>query len=52
MSSTKENGFDDIWEVTPSLTKPVATLEDPKAVRKMSLYSDRNGLVMYTDELR
>ena len=48
MSSTKENGFDDIWEVTPSLTKPVATLEDPESGRKMSLYSDRNGLVMYT----
>lgn len=48
MASTKENGFDDIWEVEPSLDKPVATLEDPESGRKMTLYSDRNGLVMYT----
>lgn len=48
MAATKENGFDDIWEVTPSLTEPVASLEDPVSGRKMSLYSDRNGLVMYT----
>lgn len=48
MADTKENGFDDIWEVEPSLDKPVATLEDPESGRKMSLYSDRNGLVMYT----
>ena len=48
MATTKENGFDDIWEVTPSLDKPVATLEDPESGRKMTLYSDRNGLVMYT----
>lgn len=48
MATTKENGFDDIWEVTPSLYKPVATLEDPESGRKMTLYSDRNGLVMYT----
>lgn len=48
MSTTKENGFDDIWEVTPSLTEPVAILEDPESGRKMTLYSDRNGLVMYT----
>lgn len=48
MATTKENGFDDIWEVTPSLHKPVATLEDPESGRKMTLYSDRNGLVMYT----
>jgi aldose 1-epimerase len=48
MASTKENGFDDIWEVEPSLTKPVATLEDKASGRKMELYSDRNGLVMYT----
>ena len=48
MASTKENGFDDIWEVEPSLTKPVATLEDPESGRKMTLYSDRNALIMYT----
>lgn len=48
MAATKENGFDDIWEVEPSLDKPVATLEDPESGRKMTLYSDRNGLVMYT----
>ena len=48
MASTKENGFDDIWEVDPSLTKPVATLEDPESGRKMTLYSDRNALIMYT----
>lgn len=48
MAATKENGFDDIWEVEPSLDKPVASLEDPESGRKMTLYSDRNGLVMYT----
>lgn len=48
MASTKENGFDDIWEVEPSLTKPVATLEDPESGRKMTLYSDRNALIMYS----
>ena len=48
MASTKENGFDDIWEVEPSLSKPVATLEDPESGRKMTLYSDRNALIMYT----
>lgn len=48
MASTKENGFDDIWEVTPSLTEPIATLEDPESGRKMTMYSDRNALIMYT----
>ncbi|WP_373841617.1 aldose epimerase family protein [Limosilactobacillus sp.] len=48
MASTKENGFDDIWVVEPSLTKPIATLEDKKSGRKMELYSDRNALIMYT----
>ncbi|MCH3921321.1 aldose epimerase family protein [Limosilactobacillus sp.] len=48
MASTKENGFDDIWVVEPSLTEPVATLEDKQSGRKMELYSDRNALIMYT----
>lgn len=48
MAATKENGFDDIWEVAPSLDTPIATLEDPDSGRKMTMYSDRNGLVMYT----
>lgn len=48
MASTKENGFDDIWEVEPSLTTPIASLEDPESGRKMTMYSDRNALIMYT----
>ncbi|MFJ6924194.1 aldose epimerase family protein [Limosilactobacillus mucosae] len=51
MKSTKEGGFDDIWQVEPSTNvnhEPVATLSDPASGRKMKLYSDRNGLVMYT----
>ncbi|MDO4903672.1 MAG: aldose epimerase family protein [Limosilactobacillus sp.] len=48
MAATKENGFDDIWEVELSLDNPVAILEDPESGRKMTLYSDRNALVMYT----
>lgn len=40
--------FDDAYEVTPSATAPIATLGDTAGKRQIKLYSDRNGLVIYT----
>lgn len=51
MEKTTEGGFDDIWKVTPSrarMDSPIATLEDGTSHRRVDIYSDRNGLVMYT----
>lgn len=46
-----ENGkveFDDAYEVTPSLTVPVASVGDTDGQRRIDIYSDRNGLVIFT----
>lgn len=46
-----EGGFDDIFVVLPSnrlAHEPVATLMDAATGRKIKMYSDRNGLVVYT----
>ncbi|WP_040458840.1 aldose epimerase family protein [Limosilactobacillus antri] len=46
-----EGGFDDIFVVLPSnrlAHEPVATLMDAASGRKIKMYSDRNGLVVYT----
>lgn len=46
-----ENGkveFDDAYEVTPSLNVPVASLGDVSGKRRIDIYSDRNGLVIFT----
>lgn len=46
-----EGGFDDAFVVLPSnrlAHEPVATLMDAATGRKIKMYSDRNGLVVYT----
>lgn len=43
---TAQIPFDDAFQVTPSLTKPVAVLST--AERRVKIYSDRNGLVVFT----
>lgn len=46
-----ENGFDDAFVVLPSnrlAHEPVATLMDAATGRKIKMYSDRNGLVIYS----
>ncbi|MFG1199954.1 hypothetical protein ODR38_06430 [Pediococcus acidilactici] len=46
-----ENGgieFDDAYEVNPSATTPIAMIGDTDGKRQIKLYSDRNGLVIYT----
>ncbi|MCH3921390.1 aldose epimerase family protein [Limosilactobacillus sp.] len=46
-----EGGFDDVFVVLPSnrlAHEPVATLMDAATGRKIKMYSDRNGLVVYT----
>lgn len=43
---TTQIPFDDAFQVTPSLIKPIATLST--AERRVKIYSDRNGLVVFT----
>ncbi|RRK09193.1 galactose mutarotase [Lactiplantibacillus garii] len=46
-----ENGkveFDDAYQVTPSFTAPVAAVGDAAGQRRVDIYSDRNGLVIFT----
>lgn len=46
-----EGGFDDVFVVLPSnrlAHEPVATLMDAATGRKIKMFSDRNGLVVYT----
>ncbi|MDQ7253310.1 aldose epimerase family protein [Pediococcus pentosaceus] len=46
-----ENGgieFDDAYEVNPSETTPIAMVGDTDGKRRVKLYSDRNGLVVFT----
>ncbi len=46
-----EGGFDDAFVVLPSnrlAHEPVATLMDAATGRKIKMYSDRNGLIVYT----
>jgi len=40
--------FDDAYEVTPSATEPIAALGDTEGHRQIKLYSDRNGLIIFT----
>lgn len=51
MEKNTEGGFDDIWAVKPSqgrMDSPIVTLEDGSSHRRVDIFSDRNGLVMYT----
>lgn len=48
MQNTTEKGFDDILVVKPSKDTPVATLSDPTSGRSLKVYSERNGLVIFT----
>lgn len=48
MQNTTEKGFDDLLVVKPSATDPVATLSDPASGRSLKIYSERNGLVIFT----
>lgn len=53
MLKTPEQGFDDYFEVTPSATlahEPIAILHDPKSNRTLKMFSDRNGLVMFSTD--
>lgn len=46
-----ENGkveFDDAYKVAPSLTTPMAEVGDTAGNRVVKIYSDRNGLVIFT----
>lgn len=50
-ANVKEGGFDDAFVVVPSNRlehKPIATLMDAATGRKIKMYSDRNGLIIYT----
>lgn len=40
--------FDDAYEVTPSATTPIAALGDTEGQRQVTLYSDRNSLIIFT----
>ena len=40
--------IDDAFEVTPSDDQPIAVLSDTNSNRHVAIYSDRNGLVVYT----
>ncbi|WP_137597878.1 aldose epimerase family protein [Paucilactobacillus kaifaensis] len=40
--------IDDAFEVTPSDSDPIAVLSDADSNRHVSIYSDRNGLVVFT----
>ncbi|KRL55302.1 aldose 1-epimerase [Paucilactobacillus oligofermentans DSM 15707 = LMG 22743] len=48
MSNTDEKGFDDILVVDPDSDEAAATLKDQDSGRSIKLYSDRNGLVVFT----
>lgn len=48
MESTPENGFDDIFEVTPGKDNQIAELSDPDNNRSVTIHSSRNGLVVFT----
>ncbi len=48
MQNTTEKGFDDILVVKPSADTPVATLHDPASGHSLKVYSQRNGLVVFT----
>ncbi|MFC6253120.1 aldose epimerase family protein [Secundilactobacillus hailunensis] len=50
-SQSDKNEIDDIYEVTPSTTEPVAILNDKSSKRHVAIYSERNGLVVYTANL-
>lgn len=53
MMKTPEQGFDDYFVVTPSSTlahEPIAVLSDPASNRTLKMYSDRNGLVMFSTD--
>jgi len=40
--------YDDAFEVVPSATTPIAAIGDAAGHRRVALYSDRNGLVVFT----
>lgn len=40
--------IDDAFEVTPSADQPIAVLSDANSNRHVAIYSDRNGLVVFT----
>lgn len=40
--------FDDAYQVVPSLTEPLAEVGDIAGHRRVKIYSDRNGLVIFT----
>lgn len=45
---TGKTEIDDAFEVTASATTPIAILSDRGSNRHVAIYSDRNGLVVYT----
>lgn len=40
--------FDDAYQVTPSATQPIAELGDAAGKRRIQIFSERNGLVIFT----
>lgn len=50
-SQYDKDEIDDVYEVTPSDTDPIAVLSDKSSNRHVAIYSDRNALVVYTANL-
>ncbi|WP_341778879.1 aldose epimerase family protein [Levilactobacillus sp. HBUAS70063] len=51
LKQLKEAGkveYDDAFEVVPSATTPIAAIGDVAGHRRLAIYSDRNGLVVFT----
>lgn len=48
MANTPEKGFDDIFEVTPDSNQQIAQLDSATGNRGVTIYSSRNGLVVFT----
>lgn len=48
MQTTSEKGFDDIFKVNLSSQIPIVTLSDNDSESKIDIYSERNGLVVFT----
>lgn len=45
---TTEHGLDDAFIVSGDLSMPAATLVDDATGRQVTVYSDRNGIILYT----
>jgi aldose 1-epimerase len=44
----QRDGIDDTYEVFPQISSPIASIGDTNNLRRIDIYSDRNGLVVFT----